>query len=117
MNHQTLGEPMWHMYSLAKAQGRKEALKEVPIVQVQSRQTTKPVECHLPPGEWTRQWRATHPELIRKPITTALPVITEDAYDDSRLHSKPPLKISQDGQATEKMPAVVKLLHERRQPA
>jgi hypothetical protein len=117
INYPTLRERMWHMYSLGKAQGRKEALKELPIVQVQPRQTTQPVELHLPPGEWTKQWRATHPELIRKPITIALPVITEDSYDDSWLNSKPPLKISQDGQATEKMPAVVKLLHERRQPA
>jgi len=69
---------------------------------------------HLPPGEWTRQWRETHSELIRKPITIVLPV-TEDSYDDSWLNSKPPLKISSE--VTEEMPAVVKLLHERRQHA
>jgi len=106
---------MWHMYALGKAQGRKEALKEVPIVQ--PRQTTKPLQLHLPPGEWTRQWRETHSELIRKPTTIVLPAITEDSFDDSWLNSKPPLKISLDEQATEKMPAVVKLLHERSQHA
>ncbi len=60
INYPTSRERMWHMYSLGKAQGRKEALKDLPIVQVQPRQTTKPVELHLPPGEWTRQWRETH---------------------------------------------------------
>jgi hypothetical protein len=92
-------------------------LKELPIVQVQPRQSTKPVELHLPPGEWTRQWRETHSELIQKPITIVLPVITDDFNDDSWLNSKSPLKISLDAQATEEMPAVVKLLHERRQHA
>jgi hypothetical protein len=115
INYPTPRERMWHMYALGKAQGRKEASKEVPIAQ--PRQTTKPVELHLPPGEWTRQWRETHPELIRKPITRVLPAITEDFSDDSWLNSKPPLKISQDAQATDEMPAIVKLLHERRQPA
>jgi hypothetical protein len=114
INYPTSRERMWHMYSLGKAQGRKEALKDLPIVQVQPRQTTKPVELHLPPGEWTRQWRETHSEVIRKPITIVLPV-TEDSYDDSWLNSKPPLKVSSE--VTEEMPAVVKLLHERRQHA
>jgi len=63
INYPTSRERMWHMYSLGKAQGRKEALKDLPIVQVQPRQTTKPVELHLPPGEWTRQWRETHLSL------------------------------------------------------
>jgi hypothetical protein len=106
INYPTPRERMWHMYALGKAQGRKEALKEVPIVQVQPRQTTQPVELHLPPGEWTRQWRATHSELIRKPLPTVLPV-TEDFSDESWLSSE----------TTEEMPAVVKLLHERRQHA
>ena len=104
------------MYSLGKAQGRKEALKELPIVQVQPRQTTQPVELHLPPGEWTRQWRETHPELIRKPLTRVLPAITEDFSDDAWLNAKPPVNMSLGAETTEKMPAVVKLLHERRQP-
>src|SRR5260370_17428685 len=106
---------MWHMYPLDKAQERKEALKDLPIVQVQPRQTTKPVELHLPPGEWTRQWRETHPELIHKPLTIVLPVITEDAYDDSWLNSKTPLKISLDGQAHHVSPAIFTLFYEGRQ--
>src|SRR5260221_10533292 len=114
INYPRSRERMRHIYSLAKAQGRKEALKDLPIVQVQPRQTTKPVELHLPPGEWTRQWRETHAEHIHKPITIVLPV-TEDSYDDAWLNSKPPLKISSE--ATEEMPAVVKLLHERKQHA
>jgi hypothetical protein len=117
INYPTPRERMWHMYALGKAQGRKEALKEVPIARVQPRQTTQPGELHIPPGEWTRQWRATHSELIRKPITTVLPVITEDAYDESWLNAKPPVQLSLDAQTTEKMPAVVKLLHERKQHA
>src|SRR5260370_9484092 len=93
INYPTSRERMWHMYSLGKAEGRKEALKDLPIVQVQPRQTTTPVGLHLPPGEWTRQWRETHSEPIRNPITFVLPV-TADAYDESCLNSKPPLNRS-----------------------
>jgi|SRR5215469_9417387 len=117
INYPTSRERMWHMYSLGKAQGRKEALKELPIAQVQPRQTTEPVELHLPPGEWTRRWREAHPELMRKPLTRVLPAITEDFSDDSWLNAKPPVQLSLDAQTTEKMPAIVKLLHERKQPA
>ena len=117
INYPTSRERMWHMYSLGKAQGRKEALKELPIVQVQPRPTTKPVALHLPPGAWTGQWRETHPELIRKPLTRVLPAITEDFSEDSWLNAKPPVQLSLDAQTTEKMPAVVKLLHERKQHA
>ena len=116
INYPTPRERMWHMYALGKEQGRKEALKELPIARVQPRQTTKPVPLHLPPGEWTRQWREAHSALIRKPITIVLPV-TEDSYDESWLNSKSPVKISLDVQATEEMPAVVRLLHERTQHA
>src|SRR5260370_8147559 len=80
INYPTLRERMWHMYSLGKAQGRKEALKEVPIVQVQPRQTTQPVEFHLPPAEWTRQWRATHPAPTPNPTPIPFPVITQTPY-------------------------------------
>src|SRR6266478_6205600 len=73
INYPTSRERMWHMYSLGKAQGRKEALKEVPIVQVQPRQTTQPVELHLPPGQWTRQWREFFLKIRRPPIPTVLP--------------------------------------------
>ena len=116
INYPTPHERMWHMYALGKEQGRKEALKELPIARVQPRQTTKPVQLHLPPGEWTRQWREAHSALIRKPLTIVLPV-TEDSYDESWLNSKSPVKISLDVQATEEMPSVVKLLHERTQHA
>ena len=117
INYPTPRERMWHMYALGKAQGRKEALKESPIGRVQPRPTTKPVELHLPPGEWTRQWRKAHPELMRKPITRVLPAITEDFSDESWLNAKPSMKRSLDAEATDAMPAVVKLLHERKRHA
>ena len=46
-----------------------------------------------------------------------LPAITEDFSADSWLNAKPPVQLSLDAQTTEEMPAVVKLLHERRQHA
>src|SRR5260370_1415479 len=83
-----------------------QALKYFAIVQVQPRQTKKTVEVVLSPCERTKQRCKTHSELIHKPLTIVLPV-TEDSYDDAWLSSE----------TTEEMPAVVKLLHERRQHA
>ena len=65
----------------------------------------------------TGKLRLAHPELIRKPITIVLPATTEDFSADSWLHSKQPVNMALDAQATDEMPAVVKLLHERTQHA
>src|SRR5216683_1682284 len=65
-SYPTSRERMMGMFTLGKEAGRKEALKELPIVQVQPRQIAQSVEVHLPPGEWTRRYRASH--LIVPPV-------------------------------------------------
>ncbi len=131
-SYPTSRERMMGMFTLGKAQGRKEALKELPITQVQPRQMTARV--YLPPGEWTRQYRASH--LIVPPIirTNTEPI----DQDDSWLNSVPKEPTFAQAQAmlkqdiaevptardiapkfdplnTDEYPAVVKLLHQKRQ--
>lgn len=108
INYPTPRERMWGMYFCGKVQGRKETLKELPITQVQPRQAPTPVEVHLRPGEWTRLYREAHG--LHK---VALEPQAAPPQDDSWLNSKPPVK-SLLPDTTEEMPAVVKLLHERR---
>lgn len=112
INYPTSRERMWHMYACGKAQGIKEALKTLPITQVQP----KPVvsePLHLPPGMLTRQWLDEHRAAIpsqHEPTYWPEPIESFPAW----LNSKPPVKPSLPD-TTEAMPAVVKLLHERRQ--
>lgn len=113
-NYPTSRERLWNMYALGKAQGVKEALKDLPIVQVQPRQvTTKPVELHLAPGVWTRQWHEAHKPHLRAyvyPLEEPEP----NTGDDSWLNAAPVKKLDENDIKTEEMPAVVRLLHERR---
>ena len=115
------------MFTLGKAEGRREALKELPIVHVQPRQMTARV--YLPPGEWTRQYRASH--LIVPPVirTNTAPV---DPFPDWLTSG--PLKVEHitpdqiaavptirdpaptfDPDDTNEVPAIMKLYYQERQ--
>ena len=110
INYPTPRERMWHMFYMGKLQGQQEALKTLPITQVQPRQATDPLKIHLPPGAWTRLYRETHGLHKVVLVPQAAP-----PGDDSWLNSPPPeVKNLLDPYNTEEMPAVVKLLHERR---
>ena len=99
------------MYACGKAQGAKEALAKLPITQVQPavrRIVIQPMK-HLPPGMVLAQWLAE-----QRPV---IPSQHEHTYwpepvDDTWLNSKPVKASLPD--TTEEMPAVVKLLHERK---
>jgi hypothetical protein len=92
VNYPTSRERMWHMYSLGKAQGNKEALKSLPITQVVQPAPLQPPEqhtdpatvLHYPTGELSRGWH-------RIEVTGAHPTIT------GALRS---IKLTQDKQAS-----------------
>jgi hypothetical protein len=119
INYPTSRERMWHMYSMGVAQGRKMTLQNLPIVQVQPKQAPTPVKVHLPPGEWSRQWREAQVIKSGKNGHENGSGLASEATssqlinDDSWLNSKPRTP-EQEGDPTESMPAMVKVLHERR---
>ena len=125
INYPTSRERMWHMFTMGKAQGRKEALKELPIVQVQPRQTTDPLKVHLPPGEWSRQWRemqgiksGKNGHVDTSGLASEVP-LARGISDDSWLNSAPVIRTAHkddtEGEATEHMPAIKKLRYITRQ--
>ena len=65
-SYPTSRERMMGMFTLGKAEGRREALKELPITQVQPRQTTTKV--YLPPGEWSRRYRESNLIVPKQPV-------------------------------------------------
>ena len=113
---------MWNMFTLGKEAGRKEALQALPITQVQPRQAAV---VHLPPGEWTRHYRASH--LIVPPIVRE----NTDPIDPEKdfpkwLTAMTPAEIAQvptirdltpklDPDDTEEVPAILKLIYQDRQ--
>src|SRR6266436_8700087 len=125
INYPTSRQRMWSMYSLGKAQGIKEALKDLPIVQVQPRQAVEPVKLNLPPGEWTRQWLDAQRINLHKINHVDASQLASKATsgkrineDDSWLNSKPiervpTVKIAPDD--TLEVPAINALFHQERQ--
>src|SRR5258708_6735797 len=129
INYPTPRERMWGMFEMGKAEGRREALKELPITQVQPRQTVQRVEVHLPPGEWTRRYRASHlivPPIVRTntapldPATdfpewlTGGPIAVKD-MTPAEIERVPTIRDLTPADVTEKMPAINTLLHQERQ--
>jgi hypothetical protein len=107
-NYPTSRERLWNMFALGKQAGIKEALKDLPIVKVQPRQTAKPVVMHLPPGEWSRQWRQ---------MTGALAPIAVKEMSPEQIAQVPTIRDLRSGldkEATLEVPAVVALLHQKR---
>lgn len=103
INWPTSRERMWWMYTIGKAQGRREALAELPIVKVQPRQETEPLSLHLPPGMWTRHWRKAHlTKYGVMPVDLAKVPTAHDLTGDL-------------DETTKESPAVVALLHQGRQ--
>jgi hypothetical protein len=123
INYPTPRERMWGMYAMGKAQGIKEALKDLPIVQVQPRQHASPVKLHLPAGEWTRQWCQMSGLLAPIDPKTDFPSwltsgpLSVEHMTPAEIERVPTIRDLTAGLAeiTEEMPAVVKLLHQKRQ--
>jgi len=116
---------MWGMYWMGKAQGRKEALKELPIVQVQPKQSSKvqpqqTSKVHLPPGVWSHEWRRELQETGKATASRVLrrigvePPKDEPLQDDSWLNSKPRKVEPFDPDNTEEVPAIMRLKHATR---
>ncbi len=128
-SYPTSRERMMGMFTLGKAEGRREALKELPIVHVQPRQMTARV--YLPPGEWTRQYRASHlivPPVIRtntEPIDLATdfpewlnsPIAVEHMTpaEIERVPAIRDLTPAFDPDDTNEVPAIMKLYYQERQ--
>ncbi len=106
-SYPTSRERMMGMFTLGKEAGRKEALKDLPITQVQPRQMTARV--YLPPGEWSRRYRESN-LIVPKPVRTNTEPIDEktdfppwinseqaEKMDDQEwtdwLNSKPPVAV------------------------
>jgi len=112
---------MWWMYTIGKAQGRREALKELPIVHVQPKQQatmTTSAQLHLPSGVWMHEWRRELQETGKATASRVLrrigvePPKDEPLQDDSWLNSKP--RKQDDPDNTEEVPAIMKLKHATR---
>jgi hypothetical protein len=122
INYPTSRERMWHMFYCGKVAGRKEALAELPITQVQPRQTTDPLRVNLPPGQWTRQWREANltkygvmpVELAKVPTVHDLTEGFPDWLNSSVIPKSD--KDDTEGEATEHMPAIMKLKYATRKP-
>lgn len=124
------------MFRIGQAKRTEEVLEQLPIANVQPVQLALPPPIlHLPPGEWTRQWRRTHPSALqearlpidriptqditppRRRVTSVLAPIpmpmpcAVPPDDTSWLVSGPPPQI--DMEETAKMKATVRLLHQR----
>ena len=118
INYPTPRERMWHMFALGKAQGRKEALKELPIVRVQPAHPRQTAQLHLPPGVWAHEWRRELHERGKATASRVLgrlgvePTKDEPPQDDSWLNSTP--RKQDDPDNTEKVPAIMKLKHATR---
>lgn len=113
INYPTSRERMWGMYALGKTQGRKEALKELPITKVQpapTKPTPARVPANLAPGTWTREWIAVQKSGVSVTASKVLRRIAPPLYDDAWLNSKPLRKVEQDdAEDTEHMSAITKL--------
>lgn len=112
INYPTSRERMWNMFTLGYGQGRKDALKDLPITQVQPaipKIEIKPL--HLPPGMWSKQYFEEHPE--RRPVIPSQPAYWPAPFEEQAwLNSKPAASVDPDN--TEEMPAIVKLRHTRK---
>lgn len=111
------------MLHMGKDIGKREAQAELPITRVQPRQEVTGT-LHLPPGQWAHAYReelhqsGQHPTASRVLRRIGVQPVQQEAWDDSWLNSPVPIDrvITQKNlENTEEMPAVVKLLHQRRQ--
>lgn len=120
-NYPTPRQRLLNMYKIGKAEGRKEALKDLPIVQVQPRQTTDPLRVNLPTGEWSRQWREA--QLTKYGVTPIELAKVPTAHDLTEgfpewLNSKPVIRTDHkddtEGEPTLQVPAIMKLKYATR---